>query len=239
MRKVAIYGLGSLLALTALTGLAHTRTGLRAIAWVTGSEGCPFGEGEALTAAAAEQLRLDALAKLDRSKSPAPARPALGFRLDLDRRQDVTRWAEAHGVQCKADRSGAGLRCLDVAFADLPRAAQLEPSDAAISEAHGVVSFGFQPDGHLVSVQLQSATGTARPVLQRLAGTAMDAIEQLQPGSATVSGDALDSTSFVRRKAQVAFADYYAEVTATSLGKRWTVVETYQSPGSNGALAAR
>lgn len=233
MRKVAIYGIGSLMALTALTGLAHTRTGLRAIAWVTGSEGCPFGEGEALTASAAEQLRLEMLAKQAHSKTPAPARPALGFRLDLDRRDDIQRWAKAHGVQCRADRSGAGLRCLDVAFSDLPRAAQLE----APAAARGVVSFGFQPDGHLVSVQLQSATGTARPVLEQLAGAAMEAIAQLQPGS--VTGDALGSTSFVRRTAQVAFADYYAEVTATSLGKRWTVVETYQSPGSAGALAAR
>ena len=231
MRKVAIYGLGSLMALTALTGLAHTRTGLRAFAWVTGSEGCPFGEGEALTASAAEQLRLDVLARQAHSETPAPARPALGFRLDLDRREDIQRWAEAHGVQCRSDRSGAGLRCLYVAFADLPRAAQLGPSDAARTEArtgaHGVVSFGFQPDGHLVSVQLQSATGTARPVLQQLASTAMAAIEQLQPGA--ITGDALDSTSFVRRKAQAAFADYHAEVTATSLGKRWTLIETYQA----------
>jgi hypothetical protein len=227
MRKVAIYGLGSLIALTALTGLAHTRTGLRAIAWVTGSEGCPFGKGDALTASAAEALRLEGLAKLAHSTTPAPARPALGFRLDLDRREDVKRWATAHGVQCKSDRSGAGLRCVDVAFAELPRAPQLEASGGG--DAHGVVSFGFQPDGRLVSVQLQSATGTARPVLEQLAGAAMAQLEQLQPGAAKISGDTLDSTSFVHRKATVAFADYHAEVMATSLGKRWTVVQTYQS----------
>lgn len=229
MRKVAIYGLGGLMALTALTGLAHTRTGLRAIAWVTGSDGCPFGGDKTLTAAAAEELRVAELAKHGGVAAPAPARPALGFSLDRDLRTDVLGWAAQHGLSCKADRSGAGVRCLDVAFSDLP--------SALPTGARGVVSFGFDTGDRLVSVQLQSATGTARPVLEQLAGPAMAALEELQPGS--VTGDPLDAESFAIRRARVAFSDYHAEVMATSLGKRWTVVETYQSPGISGAMAAR
>lgn len=233
MRKLAIYGLGSLVALTALTGLAHTRTGLRAMAWITGSEGCPFGAGEAMTAAQAEALRLEQLARLGGEAGPAPARPALGFHLDREQRGDILRWAGAHGISCKSDRSGAGLRCLDVAFADLPSA--LAP--AGDRGARGVVSFGFQPDGHLVSVQLQSATGTARPILAELASAAMGELEALSPGA--ISGDALDAEPFVARRARVVFSDYVAEVAATSLGKRWTLVQTYQMRGDRGALAAR
>lgn len=229
MRKLAIYAAGSLVALTALTGLAHTRAGLRALAWVTGSDGCPFGAGEAMTAERAEALRAEAVATQVRAAQPAhaaPARPALGFQLDRHQRGDVLRWAGAHGVSCASDRSGAGLRCLDVAFADLPSA--LAPAGA--TAARGVVSFGFQPDGHLVSVQLQSATGTARPVLTALATSAMGELEALSPGA--TRGDALDSERFVSRQARAVFSDYVAEVTATSLGQRWTLVQTYQSPGA-------
>lgn len=236
MRKVAIYGAASLLVLTALTGLAHTRTGLRAIAWVTGSEGCPFGAGEELTAAKAEQLRAQQLAKLTAqagAAAPAPARPALGFHLGRDRRDDIARWAGAHRLSCQSDRSGAGLRCLDVAFAELPAA--LAPH--AARPGRGVISFGFSAEDRLVSVQLQSATGTAPSLLRELAAPAMAELEALSPGA--TGGDALDSSSFVARRARAVFTDYVAEVAATNLGKRWTLVQSYQLAGDRDALAAR
>lgn len=234
MRKVAIYGAASLLVLTGLTGLAHTRTGLRAIAWVTGSEGCPFGAGEELTAAKAEQLRVEQLAKLTAQVgATAPARPALGFRLGRDQRGDIVRWASAHGVSCQSDRSGAGLRCLDVAFADLPSALAQHSARAG----RGVISFGFSSGDRLVSVQLQSATGTAPSLLRELAVPALAELEALAPGA--TSGDALDSSSFVARRARAVFTDYVAEVAATNLGKRWTLVQSYQLAGERGALAAR
>lgn len=230
MRKVAIYGLGGLMALTALTGLAHTPTGLAAIAWITGSEGCPFGGDESpITARRAEELRVAALVAQGGARTAAPARPALGFELDRDLRSDITRWASEHRVSCKGDRSGAGLRCLDVAFSDLP--------SALPTPVRGVVSFGFDADDRLVSVQLQSATGTPMPALQQLAGAAMTQLEGL--GGAAVSGDPLDAASFAHRRVRVGFADYHGEVMATNLGRRWTVVETYQSAGRAARDAGR
>ena len=231
MKKIAIYGLGGLMALTALAGLAHTPTGLATIAWITGSEGCPFGgDKPPITAAQAEELRVAALAARGGATTAAPARPAQGFILDRDLRSDITRWASQHQLTCKGDRSGAGLRCLDVAFSDLPAALP--------TPVRGVVSFGFDAGDRLVSVQLQSATGTPTPALQRLAGAAMSQLEEL---GARINGDALDAASFAHRRVQVGFADYHGEVMATNLGKRWTVIETYQSTGHTqaGQLATR
>lgn len=232
MKKIAIYGLGGLMALTALAGLAHTPTGLATIAWITGSEGCPFGgDKPPITAARAEELRLAALAAQGGATTAAPARPAQGFTLDRDLRSDITRWAGQHHLTCKADRSGAGLRCLDVAFSDLP--------SALPTTVRGVVSFGFDAGDRLVSVQLQSATGTPTPALQQLAGAAMVQLEEL---GAAVHGDLLDAASFAHRRVWVGFADYHGEVMATNLGKRWTVIETYQSAGraaQAGQVAAR
>ncbi len=230
MRKIAIYGFVGLVVLTVLIGLAHTPSGLRAIAWVTGSEGCPFGgDGKALTATAVEKLRLDELARRGASKELAPARPALGFALDRDRRDEVVRWAAETGLRCDADRSGAGLRCQDVRLATLP-----SPS-AVATTARGVISFGFDPAGALVSVQLQSATGTPHRVIAQLAGAAMAQLEAVQGGA--VTGDALDSPTFVHRRARVVFADYYAEVTAANLGRHWMMIESYQSPGKSPAVS--
>jgi hypothetical protein len=232
MKKIAIYGLGGLLALTALAALAHTPTGLATIAWVTGSEGCPFGgDKPPITAQKAEELRVAALVSQGASTTAAPARPARGFTLDRDLRSDIARWASQHHLRCKGDRSGAGLRCLDVAFSDLP--------SALPTTVRGVVSFGFDAGDRLVSVQLQSATGTPTPALQQLAGAAMAQLEELAP--AAITGDALDAHGFAHRRVHVAFADYHGEVMASNLGKRWTVIETYQSAGSTqaGQVATR
>lgn len=223
MRKLAIYSLGGLALFTALTGVAHTRTGLRAIAWVTGSDACPFGgEASKLTAAQAEEMRVASLRKQGGSEELAPARPALGFTLDRDVRDDIAGWAAGHKLRCLSDRSGAGLRCLDVAFTALPA--------PLTTEARGVISFGFDAADRLVSVQLQSATATPRQLVAERAGQAMAGLESLQPGAS--EGDALDSTRFVHRRATVAFADYHAEVVAANLGDHWMMIETYQSTGS-------
>lgn len=228
MRKLAIYSLGGLALFTALTGAAHTRAGLSAIAWVTGSDACPFGGGAAkLTAAQAEEQRVAGLRQRGGSPELAPERPALGFALDRDARADITRWASGQKLRCLSDRSGAGMRCLDVAFTALP-----VPS---ATEARGVISFGFDAADRLVSVQLQSATATPREVVAKLAGEAMADLETLQPDAA--EGDALDSTSFVHRRARVAFADYHAEVVAANLGSHWMMIESYQSLGTPSAAA--
>jgi hypothetical protein len=214
-RRWVRLALGSIVAFVALTGLAHTSYGLRAIAWVTGSDGCPFGGGkQPLTAQRAEELRL---ARVARGESTAPARPALGFALDKDHRADVLAWAARHGVSCSEDKSHAGLRCVDVPGDALPAPVAIR----------GVVMFGFAPDDRLVSVQHQSASATPRPEVAAVAGRAMAELEPL--GRTQTIGDALDAERFVHRRTSLAFADYRADVVASNLGKRWTVIQTYQS----------
>jgi hypothetical protein len=203
------WAIGALVALVALTAFAHTSYGLRAIAWVTGSDGCPFGGGDAaLTASASEQLRVS---KLARGNARAPARAALGFALDADRRADVHAWAARHGITCTADRSGAGLRCVDVPGEALP----------APLPIRGVVAFGFDAGDRLVSVQHQSASRTAIADVADVARTAMTGL--------AATGDELGAPRFVHRRASIAYADYRADVLASNLGKRWSVIQTYQS----------
>jgi hypothetical protein len=210
--------IGAVFGLLALLVLAHTPPGLRAIGWVTGSDGCPFGgTGDELTASAAEQLRVAQLAREPGGEIAAPSRPALGFALDRDRRGDVLAWAARHGVACRADRSGAGLRCIDVPGSALP-------APLAIT---GIVAFGFDATDRLVSVQHQSASATPLELARTTARTALAKLANL--GSVTTRGDSLEAARFVHQRASVRFADYRADVLASNVGVRWTVVQTYQT----------
>lgn len=218
-RRWIRWALGTVVAFFALTAFVHTKTGLRTIAWITGSDGCPFGGAQApMTADTAEQLRV---AKLDRGTTVAPARPAHGFKLDTDRRADIAAWIAKHGLACTADKSGAGLRCEHVDGTLLP-----EPAGALDM----VVSFGFDTGDRLVSLQLQSARGTSNARVLEVAGAAMSELEML--GNTVSKGDALSSKAFVHRSTKVAYRDYTASVIASNLGTHLMMSVAYQSiPG--------
>jgi hypothetical protein len=212
--------IGSTVAFFALTGLAHTSYGLRTIAWVTGSDGCPFGHDKqkpALTAAAAEDLRVQAITTAARSTEPAPARPALGFVLDSQHRADILAWTQAHSILCKTDRSGAGMRCDQVDGTSLP---------SPIADIRGVLAFGFDTADRLVSVSFQTASITPKARVLEVAGEAMAALEQL---GARSTGDTLEGPRFIRRETRATFADYAATVIASNAGKRWMSMQTFQS----------
>lgn len=208
--------LGSAVAFFALTAFVHTKTGLRTIAWITGSDGCPFGGAkEPMSPQAAEQLRV---AKLDRGTELAPSRPAHGFKLDVDRRADIAAWIAGHELSCITDKSKAGIRCEGVDAALLP-----DP----IQDLEVVVSFGFDPGDRLVSLQVQSMSTTPRARVLAVAAEAMSSLEQL--GGFASKGDELASPTFVHRTTAVTYRDYTAKVIASNLGKRLMVSETFQS----------
>lgn len=218
--------IGAVAGAFALTALAHTPVGLQAIAFVTGSDGCPFGGAkQPMTASAAEELRV---AKLERGTTTAPARPAHGFQLDADRRADIEAWIAKHDLACKTDRSGAGIRCEHVDTATLP-----EP----IANLEAVISFGFDAGDRLVSLQLQSASTTTRARVLEVAGAAMTTLEQL--GGATSRGDELASPKFVHRSTRVAFRDYTASVIASNVGTRLMMSEMVQSIPTPAPVASR
>lgn len=215
-RRWLRWTLGTVVGLFALTAFVHTKTGLRTIAWITGSDGCPFGGAKPpMTADRAEQLRV---AKLDRGTAIAPARPAHGFRLDADRRADIEAWVAKHGLACKADTSTAGLRCEHVDARLLPESA---------GELEMVVSFGFDPSDHLVSLQLQSARETPKARVLEVASAAMMELEVL--GNTVSKGDALSSPAFVHRSMKVAYRDYTASVIASNVGTHLMMSVSYQS----------
>lgn len=221
-RRWLRYLLGSVIALFALTALAHTKVGLGMIAFVTGSDGCPFGGAQpAMTVAAADQLRVDAIRT--HVTEAAPARPALGFVLDATRRSDVVAWTLTHALRCRTDRSGAGVTCRGVEGETLP---------SPIAGVHGVLAFGFDTADRLVSVSFQTASTTPKARALEVAGIAMAQLEQL---GATSTGDALDARSFVRRETRATYADYTATVVASNAGKRWVSIQTFQSIPKRGA----
>jgi hypothetical protein len=216
--------IGSITGLLAVTAIAHTPVGLRAMAWVTGSDGCPFGGAkQPLTASRAEQLRV---AKLDRGTQPAPAKPARGFVLDVERRADIEAWIAKQQLSCVADKSGAGIRCEHVDAIKLP---------VPIQDLEAVVSFGFDDANRLVSLQLQSATATPKARVLEVAGSAMSVLEGL---GGTAKGDELAAPKFVHRTAKVAFSNYTASVIASNVGSHVMMSESYQSIPSN-AVASR
>jgi hypothetical protein len=129
----------------------------------------------------------------------------------------VLAWTQRHSITCRADRSGAGLRCDHVDGAMLP---------SPLAGIRGVVSFGFDTADRLVSVTFQSSSTTPKDRVLEVAGVAMTRLEQL---GATSSGDAITAPTFVRRETRATFSDYAATVIASNVGKRWMTMQTFQS----------
>ncbi len=229
------WALGSVVGLLAVTALAHTPVGLRAIAYVSGSEGCPFGhdQKQPITTAAIEQRRVDSVVRSRLTwrdnageslgaATLAPARPALGFTLDTQKRADVLAWTQQHGLTCTENRASSGLRCDQVDGAMLPQPIAARPID----DLRGVVSFGFDTADHLVSVSFQSASTTPKARVLEVAAKAMASLEPL---GARSLGDELDAASFIRRETRALYSDYSATVVASNAGKRWMMMQTFQS----------
>lgn len=209
VRALACTG-GAAVAFVAAIGFLHTPAG-RPLMRRLGMS-CP---ARAVSPEAAEALRMRGVRAL-RGATAAPARPALGLQLDGARLPDVQRWAAARGGSCTARaRPSALVTC----------------RQSSAASGSDEVTFGFAPDGRLVSVsRLRSGlAGTAA------AGLFQDLRQALSPqlGDGAQAGEAtaaaLAGAPLRTARLQYRFSDYLATVTAMNLPAGIALREQYES----------
>jgi hypothetical protein len=209
VRALACTG-GAAAAFVAVMGFLHTSAGRPFMRRLGMS--CP---ARAVSPEAAEGLRMRGVRGL-RGATPAPARPALGWQLDGARLADVQSWAAARGGTCTVRaRPSALLTCRQTSAAG--------PNDE--------VTFGFAPDGRLVSVsRLRSGLPgtTAAGLFQDLRQTLSPQLgDGTQAGEATAA--ALVAGPLHTARLQYRFSDYLATVTAMNLPAGIALREQYES----------
>ena len=210
MRLGAI-ALGMLALLTGLIGVLHLPFAAPLLRKIMPGSVCPIMRGTPAQIDRAHVIGASAIRRA--ASSPAPARPALGFRLDETTRADLQAWASHHHVSCAAIAGNENLqRCTDV-----PAQAVGEPEAlGALEEA----TFEFKASGALVNVQtLRRHLGAAQAAdaagrLEQAAAAALGAPSK-SGGEPTVAhlSHGLLSTSV----AEHVFTDYRATVSATNL----------------------
>ncbi len=141
----------------------------------------------------------------------APARPALGFQLDVTTFADVHAWASRAHADCDDIRDGV-VRCTDVS----PSAVSRSATEGRIDE----LVLAFNPHGRLVNVT------TLRSHLKP--GTAARAAQEIASALASKLGTAKSDGGFDAGRLAKAgaeslgvvsyrFSDYVADVTAMNL----------------------
>lgn len=186
--------------------------------------GCPLGKA---SAAEVEQGRMQAV-RNTRGATQAPARPALGFTLDASTPEDVHVWAKANLVTCNDKREGMLITCKDVAASVLM---DRKGEPGVVDE----VSFAFRPrDRKLVNVTVVSFALPAEEGARRMQAATERLAKQEHLGAPThAAGEAtaqrLSQGGFMTATAEYTYADYMAEVTATSFTRGVTVREHFLS----------
>lgn len=180
--------------------------------------GCPLKA----SAAEVESARLTA-ARETRGTDPAPARPALGFMLDVTSSDDVRAWAKKAGIACKEEREGTYFACADVPAASLGEAGRITD-----------VSFGFSPTTkRLVNLTTLRLDLTGDDAARQLASIAARLEKELgAPSSAAgePSGTYLSSGDMHTSMMAYRYADYMADVSATKIPQAGVAVrEHYMS----------
>jgi hypothetical protein len=209
--------------LTGAVALMHIPRG-GPLAGAVASYAGVFCPARKVTLGAAEELRVRGVSAL-RGKDKAPARPALGWPLDVGREDNVMLWARNVGVRCTPMQTPTRvLRCSDVPGSAFPWGAR----EGIIDE----VAFGFAPDGRLVAVQTLRRALTGLQAA-RLYGQIADDLEARlgrkaeQVGTATAAH--LEATPMNTARLRYRFADYLATVTAMNLSGRVGLREQYLS----------
>jgi hypothetical protein len=215
MKAFAAVGVAAFAAI----GLLHTPWGKPLLMKIGG---CPVGKA---SAAEIEQVRSQAVAAT-RGQGTAPARPAIGFSLDASTPEDVRAWAKANDVSCTEKREGMFLACKNVPVAALP---DRESEPGTVDD----VSFAFRPrDRALVNVTVTWYSLPA-PLAASRTTSSTARLEGTIGSPTTRAGDAtaehLGSGSFATATTTWRFADYQAEITATSFGRGVAVREHYVS----------
>jgi hypothetical protein len=204
IKRVAIRGGATLVALTAFVGFLHTPAGRPLLARV--GIGCPIKA----SAEDVEHARLVSV-RATRGDTVSPARPALGFQLDTMTLADVNAWADRNHVSCDESRSGSLLRCKDV-----PTSA-IGGSGPKIDE----LAFGFTPKTkilvNLTSIREGLDSAVAATEMNEVASDLKSKLgaPSLASGSrsATYLGGGVMHTAMLEYR----FSDYIADVSATNL----------------------
>ena len=227
MLKVTAWVVGSVVVVFGgLIGFAHTKAGRPILAWLGGkgvTGGCPLGldQGDPV---AAEAFRV---AELHKREGTAPvAHPrALDFELGTSTKSDVQAWLAARGIQCKDERAGAVLKCLDF------------PADATSGLAPGSdLHLQFDAAERLVALDLmRPATVSAEAVaaFDTTTGALGRTLGAPSHASGEVSADWLGAEAMRRIAREYRFQGYVASVSATNFGSRGVRVrEQYQWAGA-------
>ena len=222
-RRVVAAAVAFVCVLAGAVALIHVPRG-RPLADAVASHLGMFCPAKKVTPAAAEELRVRGVSAL-RGKHKAPARPALGWPLDVGREDNVMLWARNVGVRCAAKQIPARvMTCTDVPAGAFPWGAR----EGIIDE----VAFGFAPDGRLVAVQTlrRALTGLQAARLYDQIADDLEARLGRQPehvGAATAAH--LDAAPMNTARLTYRFADYLATVTAMNLSGRVGLREQYLS----------
>ena len=140
LKRVAFGALFTVIVLTGLIGLLHTRWGRPIL--VKMGVGCPTNRA---TPAEVEAMRQRGLAQV-RGATLAPQRPALGFVLDVTTREEALAWTRDRGLNCGLVKRGSdAIFCRDV------------PPDV-VAESFGgrpidELDFLFDPEGKLIQIE--------------------------------------------------------------------------------------
>jgi hypothetical protein len=206
-----------LLAAGVFGGFLHTRAGHPLLAAMFGND-CPFWSLDEPT----DGVRAASMYAQPKDEA-APARPALGFRLDVTTRDDVHAWAQFRKVTCRDD-SPAQIQCEDV-----------DPGAVGIPDVEFIeeLTFSFRPDGRLASVatlrgRLTTDDGTR--MAEDLGGRLYDQLGRARPRGARLGVGAITQASLTQTRVAVRYRDYAAEITAVNLPTSGVAVrERYSS----------
>jgi hypothetical protein len=203
VRRLAIAATAVGVAIAAI-GVAHAPF---ARSFLMSMGGCPMA-GARMTPVESESARRIALSAIPASV-PAPARPALGFSLDVTTPVDVRAWADRERVDCKESREGL-IKCADVR----PGALGLPAAEGRIDE----LSLEFNRQARLVNTTTyrshlnpEAAATAAHAIVGPLVDTLGPAEKQAGDfDAAKLGASGAESISTVMYR----FTDYVADVTA-------------------------
>ena len=216
LKRVSIYVVSVLTALTLFGGFLHTKAGRPLLALM--GVGCPVkASPQAIEAARSNSARAQ------RGSEAATSRPALGFALDHMSLSDVKAWAESKRVACEDVRAGL-LRCTDVPVA------ALGGSGPQINR----LDLGFS----LVNERLVNISAWRNGLSSQVAAAQMDAVvasmkERVGSPSreeGSRSAEYLAAGPLHTAIVQYRFKDYIADVSATNIpGRGLSLREHYMS----------
>lgn len=217
MKTLAVRSSVAIACVVSLVGIAHAPF---ARSFLMKVGGCPAGQA---SAAGVENARMVGV-RATRGSERAPARPALGFTLDVTTKDEVLAWAKDHKLECTTAVQGMKLTCKDVP------AGALEGRNPSLGPV-GVLTLAFRPNGERL-VNLSAVTTGLSP--EDAARSATHTGERLvaalgapESGEARVDATHLAKGGYATSHLAFRFADYMSEVTATSVDGRGVLVREH------------